>query len=110
MMIDADDAGIDEALRQEPSVVPSPAFAARVMRSVRAEADATQAIPFPWGRLGLGLGLAGLVLLLAPTVEAGPTLAWAMDPVVSLAAQWVSLTTAGTLAVAVWSFRLAART
>ncbi len=109
MMVDADEAGIDQALRQEPSVVPSPEFAARVMGSVREQADATQAIPFPWVRLGLGLGLAGLVLLLAPTVAPGPTLTSAMDPVVALVAQWVSLTTAGTLAVAVWSFRLADR-
>ena len=49
MHVDLDDGGIDRALREERSLEPSPQFAARVMRSVREEADATQALPFSLG-------------------------------------------------------------
>ena len=42
MHVDLDDAGIDRALREERSLEPSPQFAARVMRSVRDEAEPTR--------------------------------------------------------------------
>ncbi len=106
MHIDLDDAGIDRALREERSVAPSPQFAARVMRSVREEADATQALPFPWIRFGLGLALAGLVLLILLGSSAGSAPAWTVTPAVARTVEVVSVTLTGTFALVTWSLRL----
>lgn len=109
MHVDLDDAGIDRALRAERSLEPSPQFAARVMRSVRDEADATQALPFPWVRFGLGPGLAGLILLLLLGTSAGSASEWTVGPAVALTVELASVTLAGTFALVTWSLRLGRR-
>ena len=102
-------ASIERALREEPAIEPSPEFAHRVMRSVRGEASARQAIGFPWGRLGLGVALSAAVLFLGPlpALPGASALSWAASPGVLQAAQWLSLALAGSLATALLGTRLA---
>ena len=109
MHVDLDDGGIDRALREERSLEPSPQFAARVMRSVREEADATQSLPFPWVRFGLGPGVAGIVLLLLLGTSAGSASEWTVGPAVALTVEVVSITLTGTFALVTWSLRLGRR-
>lgn len=64
---------LDQALASEPTLTPSPGFAARVMTQVRREAGAPEPLPFPWRRLLLGL--------LAAVVAVGSGLAVALTGV-----------------------------
>ena len=107
MHLDLDDAGIDRALREERSLEPSPYFVSRVMRSVRDEADTTQAIPFPWVRVALGPGFAGLMLLLLLGTSAGSAPAWSQAVVLTV--ETACVTMAGTFAMIIWSVRLGRR-
>jgi hypothetical protein len=104
-----DDTRIDRALADEPPLEPSPQFAARVMRSVHDDLDTREAIGVPWGRLGLGFSLAAVAMALGAVVPAGPTPAWAAAPELAEAVQWATITLAGTVAIAVGSYRLAGR-
>ena len=54
---------IDRALREDETVTPSPEFAARVMRSVRHEAEDLGAIAFPWSRVVPGIVVCTIVLI-----------------------------------------------
>ena len=57
---------LDRILSSEPAIEPSPAFAARVLDSVRRESRAPSPIPFPWARLLpalVCLAIAGAVLI-----------------------------------------------
>jgi len=54
---------IERALREDDAILPSPGFAARVMRAVREEAEDLGAIRFPWMRI-----IPGLVVCVAAIV------------------------------------------
>jgi hypothetical protein len=64
---------LDRILSAEREILPSPGFAASVMRAVREEACAPPPIPFPWKRLlpGLVVSLVGVGALLAQVAQHG---------------------------------------
>lgn len=102
---------IDQALRDEPQITPSPGFAWRVMRDVRSEATDNQALPFPWKPLAAGLVLAaGLGIFGALTAQAPPPVETG-ERLVYLAPglAWLAAALAGSLGLAWWSFRFAGR-
>lgn len=65
---------IDQILLEEPRLVPSGHFAAAVMDAVQREHRDRGPLPFPWGRLLLGMGLC-----VALSVAGGVQLAAAAD-------------------------------
>ena len=77
-------------------------------RELGGEADATQALPFPWIRFGLGLALAGLVLLLVG-FSAGSASERTVGPAIARTVEVISVTLTGTFALVTWSFRLGRR-
>lgn len=106
MSLKVDGATIDRALGNEPPLEPSAYFAARVMRSVRDDVDAREAIGVPWGRFALGVSLGAAAVALSAVAPTGP----APAPEVLDALQWMTLSLVGTLAIAVGSYRLLGRT
>jgi hypothetical protein len=108
---------IDRMLREDPTIAPSREFAFRVMYSVRHEAAQRQAIPFPWKRLWLGLAASAAVTAAALYALGPGGLARPLDTeaavrvMQAIAPTAVLLTTAlaGSLALVLWSFRLAGR-
>ena len=102
---------IDQALRDEPQITPSAGFSARVMRSVRREADRRQALPFPWKPLAAGVAVsAALALAGALTGEAPPQVP-APEGLTYLAPAlaWLSTALVASLGSAWWSVRFAGR-
>ena len=63
MKMDFDDVTIERALSTDRSPSPSSRLVIRVMQDVRSDLEGP--LPFPWVRLVCGLGLAGLVLVVA---------------------------------------------
>lgn len=102
---------IDQALRNEAEITPSPGFPHRVMRSVRQEADRRQAIPFPWTPLVGGLALAAGLTLAAMISSGAPAAPALAAPPAHLASAlgWLTATLAASLGVAWWSVRFAGR-
>ena len=105
------DDAIDQALRDEPEITPSPGFAMRVMREVRTTADEHEALPFPWKPLAAGVALAaGLAIVGAFNSEA-PAPVEAGEQLLYLAPglAWLATALAGSLGIAWWSFRFTGR-
>jgi len=104
---------IDRVLADEPDIVPSSGFVASVMDAVTAEATAPP-LAFPWKRAWpLAAGFAGLLVWLAflqlgsQAVAPGPDLyAW-FQMVVPMATGWVAGGLLMTIALTVWSLRVA---
>jgi hypothetical protein len=76
---------IDRVLREDETIVPSGDFSARVMRAVRREAEALEAIEFPWSRLLPGLASC-LLVLVAGSIVARPPEIGPAEVAVALAA------------------------
>lgn len=94
---------IDQALRDQPEIVPSPAFADRVMRSVRREAADRAGLPFPWHLAGGGLVVAAALTAAALTAgdPAAPTSPTAPPPEwLAHAVAWPTASLAGGLGLA----------
>ena len=99
---------LDQALRNEPEITPSPGFSHRVMRSVRREADLRQAIPFPWKPIAAGLAVT-TALTLAGALGGGAPPAPALPADLAAGLGWLSTTLAASLGLVWWSVRFARR-
>jgi hypothetical protein len=100
---------IERALRTEKTVTPSPDFAHRVMRAVRAEADANRGLEFPWRWLAAGLAAcAALIAAGVMTGARGVELdALSLSPAAIQATMLVPVSLAVSFLLVWWSRRLA---
>jgi len=103
---------LDRVLSDEPDIVPSSGFVARVMEAVTADATAPP-LDFPWKRAWpLAAGLAALFAWLAilqfqPATASGPDVyAW-FEMIAPMAGGWVIGALLMTVAITAWSLRLA---
>ncbi len=102
---------IDQALRHEPEIAPSPGFSQRVMRSVRHEAAHRRAIPFPWKPIAGGLGVAAAATFIGVLGGGTPSEA-VLAPLpehLAEALTWLTTTLVGILGLTWGSVRFARR-
>jgi hypothetical protein len=100
---------IDQSLRMEARIEPSPAFAARVMVAVREAAEDRAALGFPWKRLLPGL-VAAAAIAVAGLWWIEPIDLQGLTPLVetsalSQAMVWIPSALAGSFALVWWSMR-----
>jgi hypothetical protein len=103
---------IDRALREDPAITPSPAFAVRVMGAVRRQAAEHGALSFPWRRLIPGLAACAVVtvvsLALAPPPAVPEVVVRAIEhPAAGQTASWVTIFLLGTWMLVWFPLRLA---
>lgn len=102
---------IDQALRNDRRITPSPDFARRVMRSVRTEMAERETLSFPWflpiGALVVTAGLVLAVVLSGDSPIATPTAGRPGSLAPALA--WLSTALIASLGLAWWSVRFAGR-
>lgn len=97
---------IENAMRAQKTIAPSADFTDRVMRAVRAEADAHSGLEFPWRWLVAGLAACIALIVVgvltgARGLDLGAASTGAMQAVVL-----APLSAAGSLALVWWSRRL----
>jgi hypothetical protein len=109
------DPEVENALANEPTIVPSAGFSKRVMDAVRREGTSEvtgyPSVPFPWRIVLSGVGLAAVVIV-AAAVAGEATLSAskpeAFGPLNEVIA-WLSTTGAGSFLIVWWSLRLTSR-